>query len=299
MITILSFSDLQAVSIGCHFALPGERSLCREGLSREISMGMMGRLDGLLLSTDAQLLSTMKHVLDRFAIATEVCTDLPSALAAVNGRRLDVLILDWSEARNASETSSAVRRSRLNHKATVLALVNENSEVEAACRAGATFLIHKPASVLQLTRCFRAAYSAILLRRRSAARFPVQIAGDAAVTGVGKINVDITDLSIGGLAVQCDNTLQIGAQVSIGFRLPVTMELIHIVGKVVNTDGKHSSGVCFTFVPQYEHSLLQRWLAMQFATWTSPEPLERAGPPVEGVNESAVTAPARATPTRQ
>lgn len=246
-------------------------------------MSVINRLEGLLLSSDAQMLRTMKKVLDQFAIETEVCTDLASALAAVNGRRLDAVILDWSDAENACETSSAVRRSQLNHTVTIFALVTGKSELEAATRTGATFMIQKPVAAEQLTRGFRAAYSAILLRRRSAARVPVQIATDATVTGLDRIKVKITDLSVGGLALQSEPALRIGAEVSLGFPLPGTMSLVHAIGKVVNTDGKSTSGVCFTFIPPTQHNILQSWLTTQFTRWASQELVE-----VKGTNPGGV-----------
>ena len=58
------------------------------------------RLDGLLFSTDAQVLRVMNQVLDSFAIQTEVCTEVGYALEAVTHRRLDTVIVDWNAANN-------------------------------------------------------------------------------------------------------------------------------------------------------------------------------------------------------
>ena len=54
------------------------------------------RLDGLLFSSDGQVLRVMNQILDNFAIRTEVCTEVDLALDAVTHRRLDTVIVDWS-----------------------------------------------------------------------------------------------------------------------------------------------------------------------------------------------------------
>jgi CheY-like chemotaxis protein len=223
------------------------------------------RLEGLLLTADAQLLCVMNQVLDNLAIETEVCTDSASAMAAVNERKLDTVILDWTDPEKARETLMAVRKSGPNRKSTVVAMVNGAPDMQAAARMGANFMVPKPSNFEQLTRCFHAAYAAMLLQRRCAARYPVDIQVVANVAGTCNTEAMITDLSVGGLALKSEQALQVGAQVSFGFILPATTDLLHIAGTVVNTDGKHRTGLCFTYVPEKELSVLEKWLAAQFA----------------------------------
>ena len=52
-------------------------------------------LDGLLFTHDTQVVSVMNQILETFAIQTEVCQELDSALDAVTHRRLDAVIVDW------------------------------------------------------------------------------------------------------------------------------------------------------------------------------------------------------------
>jgi DNA-binding NarL/FixJ family response regulator len=98
------------------------------------------------------------QVLDDFAIETEVCTDSASALAAVNRRKLDTVILDWTEAEKARETLIAVRKSGPNRKSTVVAMVNGAPDMQSAARMVANFMVPKPSNFELLTRCFREAY---------------------------------------------------------------------------------------------------------------------------------------------
>jgi len=223
------------------------------------------RLEGVLLSHDAQVLCVMNQVLDNFEIETEVCTESDSALDAVSSRKLDTLIVDWNGGDQPAEVLSAIRKSQDNAKSTVLVMVDGTPDMQAATRAGANFIMHKPINFEQATRCLRAAYGTMLQQRRRAARYAVDVPVTLNIVGGGQVEGKITDLSVGGLAFYSKQALQVGQQVSFGFKLAGSSTLIHITGKVVNTDGKNRAGICFTFVPPSEFTVLKQWLSTRIA----------------------------------
>ena len=90
------------------------------------------RLEGVLLTTDAQVLCIMNQVLDNFEIETEVCTEAGSALDAVSHRKLDALIVDWNGGDEPANVLTAMRKSDENARSTVLAMVNGVPEMQAA-----------------------------------------------------------------------------------------------------------------------------------------------------------------------
>ncbi len=225
------------------------------------------RLEGLLFTSDSQVLSVMNQVLDNFEIETEICSKPDAALDVVTHRKLDTLILDWNNG-EPTQVMSALRKSHQNAKSTAVAIVSGTPEMHAASSAGANFMIYKPMSVDQATRCLRAAYGNILLQRRRSARYVVDIPVTANLIGVGQVEGRIIDLSAGGLAFQCPQPVQTDQQISIGFKLPGTSILIHVNGRVahvVNKDGRTRAGMCFSFVPQREFALLEQWLATHLA----------------------------------
>src|SRR5437868_8129610 len=130
------------------------------------------RLDGVLVTSDSQVVSVINRILDRFAIKTEVCSESGSALDAVAHRRLDTVIVDWKGAHDPIRVVSAARKSSPNSNATIVAMVGESSEMQAALLAGANFIIHKPTSFDHAARCMRAAYGTMLQQRRRTARCP-------------------------------------------------------------------------------------------------------------------------------
>ena len=224
----------------------------------------MVRIEGVLLTSDDQVLSIMNEVLDNFEIQTEICNQPEEALNAVSRRKVDTLIVDWDD--EPARVLSALRRSRQNAKSTAVVIIRGAGEMHAATEAGANFMIYKPMNVDQATHCLRAAYANILLQRRRSARFPLQIPVIANVAGQGAVEGTMIDISAGGLAFSCKQTLQADQQLSLEFTLPEAYARVRVIGKVVyasNKDGKSRVGVCFSFVPKREFALLEEWLAAQ------------------------------------
>jgi DNA-binding response OmpR family regulator len=239
--------------------------------TRETLMKSSVRLDGLLCSSDQQVLRIMRPVLDTFSIETQICVELPAALDAVTHRRLDTVIVDWNGAYNPIRVLRATRNSSWNSKSTILAVVNEDHEMHSALRSGANFLIHKPSDVDGVSRCMRAAYGTMLLQRRRSARLSVDIPVIARFSELGKIEARISDISAGGVALQCTQAVSINLQVSMSFMLPSSNILMHVAGKVVNAHANGRAGVCFSFVPENELKLLESWLSIQLNRMSEAE----------------------------
>lgn len=222
------------------------------------------RLDGLLFSNDNQVLGVMSQVLGNFSIQAETCGELGSALDAVTHRRLDAIIVDWEGADDPTRVVRSARRSSPNENSTIVALVNAGSETHALL-VGANFMIHKPADVEHVGRCMRAAYGTMLQNRRRVARVPVDIPVTARIAEVGVINARISDLSIGGIALQCQQALQLNSEVLANFELPNAGHLVHVTGKVVNANSAGRAGIRFSFLPEPDREVLENWLATELA----------------------------------
>jgi len=228
------------------------------------------RLDGLLFSHDNEVLAVMNQVLSSFAIETEVCQELGSAVDAVTHRRLDAIIVDWTEENDPSRVVRSARKSSPNSSSTIVALVSEGAETHALL-VGANFMIHKPADLEHAGRCMRAAYGTILQNRRRAERVPVDIGVKARVAGMGVVEARISDLSIGGAALQCAQPLQLNLEVLAQFVIPNTDRLIHATGKVVNANSSGRAGIRFSFIPEDDLEYLESWLAAELSKFEQAE----------------------------
>ncbi|HEY1676599.1 MAG TPA: PilZ domain-containing protein [Candidatus Sulfotelmatobacter sp.] len=222
------------------------------------------RLSGLLFTHDANVLCVMNEVLNNFSIKTEVVQEFNSAVDAVNHRRLDAIIVDWQNTDKPTRIVRSARKSSPNNTSTIVALVNPGEETHALL-VGANFMIHKPADAEHAGRCMRAAYGTMLQNRRRSARVPVDMPVTARVSELGPVSARISDLSIGGLALHCDQALQINQEVLAHFSLPESARRIHITGKVVNANAGGRAGLRFSFVSEDDLEYLENWLASELA----------------------------------
>ncbi len=237
------------------------------------------RLDGLLFSSDTQLLGVMNQILDSFAIKTEICSELDSALDAVTHRRLDTVIVDWAGVCDPNRVVSAARKSSPNSNSTIVAMVDQGSENHALL-AGANFMIHKPMDVDHARRCMRAAYGTMLQNRRRSARVAVDLPVVVRLLEGRRLEARISDISVGGIALHCEQPLQLDQKVTALFSLPGVKNLTYLSGAVVNTNGKGRAGVRFSFVPEEDLALLQQWLARELTK------MENAEMPVDDASDN-------------
>lgn len=222
------------------------------------------RLDGLLFTNDAQVLAVMNEVLSNFSIATEVVQEFNTAVDAVTHRRLDAIIVDWQNTDQPTRVVRSARKSSPNNTSTIVALVNRGEETHALL-VGANFMIHKPADADHAIRCMRAAYGTMLQNRRRSARVAVDIPVKARVSDVGVISARISDISVGGLALHCEQPLQINQEVIAHFSLSEGERRIQVAGKVVNANAAGRAGLRFSFVPEDDLECLETWLATELA----------------------------------
>jgi hypothetical protein len=232
------------------------------------------QLDGLLLSSDVDVLAIMPSILASFAIETQVCGDLASALDAIVHRRLDTVVVDWDGIFDPTFIVRTARKSSPNTDSTIVAIVTSKSETHALL-VGANFMIHKPTDLHHARRCVRAAYGTMLQNRRRAARVSVDIQAQARITQIGEIQAQISDLSIGGLALQSAQPLKVNSDVIVRFSLPGGSKILHVAGKVVNANDSGRAGIRFSFVPEDDRNLLDVWLAIELAK------LEKAEMPMD------------------
>jgi len=179
----------------------------------------------LLLCADVQFLGTTRGVLNQLQVTPKIVGDCDEALALIQAHEFEVIIVDWREINSLGDFLCAVRRSKLNQDCVLVAIVRDLLDLRQAFAAGVHFLIHKPASVVQIERCLRAAYCATVVRRRKQHREPVTIL----------------------------------ASVSTHSHPPESNDMLHTTARVVWT-ATGSAGVRFSHIPDAERVLLEHWL---------------------------------------
>jgi DNA-binding NarL/FixJ family response regulator len=219
----------------------------------------------LLLCSDVQFLGITRNVLNQLQVTPKIVGNCDAALALIAEHEFDVIIVDWREIDNLGEFLCAVRKSKLNQECVLVAIMRDLLDLRQAFAAGVHFLIHKPASAVQIERCLRAAYCATVARRRKQHREPVRILATVSTRTQPFSEAIIVNLSESGMGLQTDPrgdmsrvALNGGEEVDIRFALP-SGEILHTTGRVVWTT-LHSCGVKFSYIPEDERVVLEQWM---------------------------------------
>lgn len=129
----------------------------------------------LMLCNDVAFLGITRSVLNQLHVTPRMANTSAAAVSMIQGQEFDVIVVDWREIDNLQEFLSAARHSKLNQDCVLVAIVRDLLDLKQVFAAGVHFLIHKPASAVQIERCLRAAYCAIVAQRRKHHREPVVI----------------------------------------------------------------------------------------------------------------------------
>ena len=220
----------------------------------------------LLLCKDVQFLGITRTVLNQLQVTPKIVGDGDAALALIEQHEFDVIIVDWREIDNLADFLCALRKSERNQECVLVAIMRDLLDLRQAFAAGVHFLIHKPASAVQIERCLRAAYCATVARRRKQHREPVRIVATVSTRTQPFTEALMVNLSESGMGLQTDTgngltrvVLNAAEDVDVRFALPGTGTMLHTMGRVVWTT-LHSCGVQFTCIPDDERAALEQWM---------------------------------------
>lgn len=220
----------------------------------------------LLLCADVPFLGITRSVLHQLQVTPRTVSTSAAALAMVQTHEFDAIIVDWREIDNLAEFLCAVRRSKLNQDCVLVAIVRDLLDLKQAFAAGVHFLIHKPASEVQIERCLRAAYNATVVRRRKQHRERVQIVASVRTHSHPMFEATIVNLSEGGVGVEINPRVflsgvlpSVGEEIDLRFALPGSGEILDVNGRVVWST-VWAFGIKFSYIPESQRSALERWL---------------------------------------
>lgn len=124
---------------------------------------------------------------------------------------------------------------------------------------GANFVLQKPISTLNASRCFHAALNFMLKERRRYFRQPVKM--DVKVVTEGKtIHATSTNISEGGIALMLREALPKGATPHLKFSLPKSTLQFEVEAEVAWADLKGLAGFRFHNLPASSKTALEQWL---------------------------------------
>ena len=217
-------------------------------------------LDSLLLSQDADLVRVVRPTLEKLSIDVEICHEARAATNILISEKFDAVIVDCDDLKGGLEVLQGLRSTPSNKNSVTFAILNgKKTTTQDAFGMGANFVLQKPISALNASRCFHAALNFMVRERRRYFRQPVKM--QVKVVFEGKtLNATSTNISEGGIALMLHEALPKGAKPHLDFTLPETNLQMSVEAEVAWADAKSRAGFRFHNVPKSSQEQLERWL---------------------------------------
>jgi DNA-binding response OmpR family regulator len=225
-------------------------------------------LESLLLSRDAEVFRVLRATLEKLSIEIEVCQEARKASDILISQKFDAVIVDCDDMPGGVGVLEGLRATPSNKNSVTFAIVNERTSTQEAFGMGVNFVLHKPLSVLNTSRCFNAALSFMLRERRRYFRHPVKMPVCLVLDGK-EIKGESTNISEGGIALLLQHALPKNATPRVQFTLPASGPALDVDTEVAWADLKGYVGLRFLNLAASSQELLEGWLTTQMERQTS------------------------------
>jgi CheY-like chemotaxis protein len=217
-------------------------------------------LESLLLSRDAEVVRVLRPTLEKLSIDVEICQEAKKATEILIAEKFDAVIIDCDDLRGGVEVLQGVRGTPSNKNSVTFAVLNgKKTTTQEAFAMGVNFVLQKPISPLNASRCFNAALNFMVRERRRYYRQPVKMLVKV-VAGEKQIKATSTDISEGGMALLVHQALPKDATPRLLFTLPESTVSMDIETEVAWADLKGAVGLRFRNVPADSQQFLEKWL---------------------------------------
>jgi hypothetical protein len=91
-------------------------------------------INALILCDDTHFLKTLERVFAKLGVNSEITGDYASALAALEQRKIDAVVVDWQEISNLGEFLETVRKSKMNKECVIIGIASDLLDLRQAFR---------------------------------------------------------------------------------------------------------------------------------------------------------------------
>jgi CheY-like chemotaxis protein len=217
-------------------------------------------LDSLLLSQDSELVRVIRPTLEKLSIDVEICNEARAGADILITDKFDAVIVDCDDLKGGLAVLQGLRNTPSNKNSIAFAILNgRRTTTHEAFNFGANFVLQKPISALNASRCFHAALNFMVRERRRYFRHPVKmpvriLLGDQVVKATS------TNISESGIALMLREALPKGATPRLQFDLPDSNLKLDLEAEVVWADVKGRAGLRFQNVAKESQERLEKWL---------------------------------------
>lgn len=217
-------------------------------------------LDSLLLSQDPELVRVIRPTLEKLSIDVEICHEARTGADMLITDKFDAVIVDCDDLSGGLGILQGLRATPSNKNSVAFAILNgKRTTTKDAFSMGANFVLQKPISALNASRCFHAALNFMVRERRRYFRHPVKMEVRI-LLGDDVVKAATTNISESGIALALHKALPKGATPRLQFILPDSTMKFELEAEVVWADMKGRAGLRFRDVPKESQDLLEKWL---------------------------------------
>jgi CheY-like chemotaxis protein len=217
-------------------------------------------LESLVLSQDPDLVRVIRPTLEKLSIDVEVCHEARAGADILITDKFDAVIVDCDDLSGGLAVLEGLRTTPSNKNSVAFAVLNgKRTTMQEAFGMGANFVLQKPISSLNASRCFHAALNFMIKERRRYFRQPVKMQVQLVFEGK-TLSATSTNISEGGLALMLREAPPKGAAPHLKFSLPDTNIHMEVEAEVAWVDVKGLAGFRFHNVPPSSQAQLEKWL---------------------------------------
>jgi len=219
----------------------------------------------------------LRPTLEKMSVSVEVCSGTQTGEDLLGKRKFDAVIVDCDDLCGGVDLLKGLRRTQSNASSVAFAVLNGKTTTQEAFQIGANFVLQKPLTPLNASRCFHAAMSFMMRERRRYFRHPVEMPVRVGLAPDAEISAAATNLSEGGMAIRFTGKLAKDAECKLQFTLPGSHTSLELPGKVAWVD-EGRAGIKFVEVPQSSQYQLDLWLTERMRDETPDRPQRYATP---------------------
>ena len=214
------------------------------------------------MSRDAEVIRVLQPALEKLSIEVEVCHGVSSGHEIIRTEKFDAIIVDCDDLEGGLRVLEGLRKASSNKNSVTFAILNGTTTTQQAFKMGVNFVLQKPISTLNATRCFSAALNFMIREQRRYFRHPVEIPATLGSGEGQKLKATITNISEGGMAIFFRGKFPPGS-ISANFKLPGVATPLEPKVQLAWMDDSGRAGLQFFDVAKDMRDQLDQWLTEQ------------------------------------
>lgn len=218
-------------------------------------------LQSLLLTHDTEVMRVLRPALEKLSIDLEICVEAEAG-KRLSADRFDAVIVDCDDLQSGLQVLHGMRQTPGNKRSIAFALLNGTTTTTKAFQCGANFVLQKPISLLNASRCFTAALGLMERERRRYFRHPVEINVTVEFPDGTQRRVLASNISEGGMALCLEDPFPNHKSLTATFTLPGERVAISAQAELAWTSDIHA-GLRFLQLAMNSREQLESWLQQQ------------------------------------